>query len=284
MRSTEKIAELRRFAHLKALDPERAFERRLEAPRRLLGLAEARISRGADKLEARRQYVVALCAAFEVFWRDFFRRCIDDAEITPMHVQHLTKPSAGIADVAFLLNKRVSLGEFVSCCYTFQSCETVDRAFSEVFKIGAFAEIAKEKLRFVEKGGVREGVVHGSQIVALASLIDRCFEVRHETVHNMGVGFRPSLQQVRDFEAAMQLFNAVASRILAKHVLLFISFPHRIASGEKPGELSRFKDRVLTRKIREFLLGKFSTSALGVLKKVSAPHSKGRRHARAKMA
>ena len=173
---------------------------------------------GGVKCEARRLYLVVLCAAFEIFWRDFLKLCIDEFRPNEEQLSHLTKQSFTIAEMAEIASKRVSFGELISYGYRFQSTEAVNRAFSEVFSFDAFGGLGRATFGLFEpmsrkRKPVREMFrrpMHGSSILKLCPKIDACFKIRHETVHNLGTIHRVSRRQVLDFEGAISTFNHVA--------------------------------------------------------------------------
>jgi len=194
LNTLEKIAEIRRSEHLKASMPEDAFFSRLRWPKQLLDLAEKSSIPNAAKFEARRQYLVALCAAFEIYWRDFLRMCVDETRLGEKHLSHLSKQAFTIAEIATIVGRKVTFGELLSYSYRFQSTATVNRAFSEIFSFDAFARLGKERYAVFEvlrkrrkKGRVpMRATLLGTDVLRICPKIDACFKIRHETVHNLG--------------------------------------------------------------------------------------------------
>ena len=77
MKTLDRALSLRRSTRLRSVEPSRVFESRLLEPRRLLSLAEKDAHLRSTRFEARRQFLVALTAAMELFWRALARTSID---------------------------------------------------------------------------------------------------------------------------------------------------------------------------------------------------------------
>ena len=228
MKTLEKVAEIRRSIHLKPPIPEDAFVARMRRARALCDFVEESQLPSGVKCEARRLYLVVLCAAFEIFWRDFLKLCIDEFRPNEQQLSHLTKQSFTIAEMAEIASKRVSFGELISYGYRFQSTDAVNRAFSEVFSFDAFGSLSRATFGFFElmtrkrkpvSKMARSGM-HGSAILKLCPKIDSCFKIRHETVHNLGTIHHVSRRQVQEFEGAISTFNRVAGMHFGWTILL----------------------------------------------------------------
>jgi len=224
--------------------PENAFLGRLRWPKKLLELAERSSIPGAAKFEARRQYLVALCAAFEIYWRDFLRMCVDESKLGEKQLSHLTKQSFTIAEIATIVGRKITFGELLSYSYRFQSTAIVNRAFSEVFAFDAFGLLGRkqygvfEVVRKNRKKG-REpfrAPLRGKDALKMCPTIDACFKIRHEAVHNLGSLNRVSAKKVRDFEHAMWFFNRIAGMAFGLEILITKGIPNAfMADGLRLG-------------------------------------------------
>jgi len=116
LRAVDKALILRESAYLKSKQPEKSFQNRLKNPRKILELVEHSSASNSVKLEGRRCYLVSLCAAFEIYWRDFFREMIDEHRIAIEKANHLNKVTFSYSDIREIVGKRLTLGELVATC------------------------------------------------------------------------------------------------------------------------------------------------------------------------
>lgn len=216
MKTVEKALEQRKAAVLKSKNPDRAFQNRIKGPKRLLELAENSSEPPRVKLEARRLYIVALCSAFEIYWRDLIRQVVDGYSLTPPSGRTFGKPSISLSDLTQVIGKKLTMGELISCSYTFLSVSTVNKAISDLFGIDAFSEFNKFKFVLQEvprknrksnKPLLRE-VITGNIALKEIGFIEECFAIRHETVHHTGIRCRPSRMSLFKYDHAIWLFNA----------------------------------------------------------------------------
>jgi hypothetical protein len=173
--------------------------------------------------EARRQYAVSLCAAYEIYWRDFVKQTIDAQRFGSIEIRRLRNHKFTFPDLQQILGKRITLGEIVACSYTFQGTEVVNQVCQDVFRLDLFArmgnvrfkiEIVKPKTEAEKKPNYLKGV----DVLKFRQAVDRCFAVRHETVHNTGTRFRLSPRDLYGIEGNMVSFNFFSSIILEKEI------------------------------------------------------------------
>lgn len=262
MKPTAKITELRRFKRLVSRDPTSGFLRRICWPRELLALSERHAGSHALKYEARRMYLVSLCAAFEIFWRDFMKVCVDEARLSYQDLQHMSKPVIGISDVALMIDQKATMGELVSCSYTFQGCDVIDKAFSEIFRFKPYQLIEKTKLNLLDPKSGKRIELTGEDILNERNIIDRCFQIRHETVHNVGSGFRPSLASIAEGKRAMIAFNSLCSHLIGNEISINFLMPNEFKRGRLPEQFSELRNQILIRNLRTWFTGKFRIAHL----------------------
>ena len=176
--------------------------------------------RSAVKLEARRLYLVCLCAAFETYWRDFFRLTVDRYHIAVDGNNYLNRATFSYSDVRSIVGRKLTLGELVSATFTFQSTSTVNQAASEILGIDAFKRFAKAQFMLQEvpptnpsknNRSLMENTFTGLVALRRRSIIDKCFSIRHETVHHTGNRYRPSQAKVLEMDGAVFMFNTFFS-------------------------------------------------------------------------
>lgn len=221
-RLIQRALELRDAAPLRERRPQHIFTKRLERPRAILTLVEKHAESDEIRYEARRQYVVALATAFEVYWREFFRFSLDRYRPTESQVAHLTKVSVTLADVGAILGRKLTFGELISCAYSFRGVEALNAGASAVLQLDAFASFREQDFKLdviptkKEKKRPPTSFVHSGTKVLDAGLpkIRKCFEVRNEVVHNIGTKYQLSRHDLFEIEAQINTFNIFFSLFL----------------------------------------------------------------------
>jgi hypothetical protein len=227
LRIVDRALEWRIAGNSRSTDRSRAYQLRLAAPRTILKHIEATDLNPREKLEARRQFLVCACAAFESYWRDTIRWIIDSLGASESLTRALNKQSFTFADLQDVLGHRLKLSELAACSYTFQHPEAVNRALSDCLSLDVFAEFAKTKFLIKEvprknrssRHKLREQVVSGD-VMGLRRIpeIERCFRIRHEVVHHTGMRYRPSLNEVYHLESSLWIFNDLVGMFVAERV------------------------------------------------------------------
>ena len=223
MKSVERALEIRKGSAWKSRDPYLAFQHRLSGPRRLLALAEGSPQKPRVKLEARRLFAVALCAAFESYWRDSVRVLVDYGGLGETPLRSLGKATFTLLDLQEVLGRKLTLGELAACSYTFQSPDVANQALSDVLGFDAFSEFKSTRFQVrqqLRRSGDRRRTraltgITGAAILRAVPIIEQCFEVRHDTVHHVGTTFRLRREDVFRFEHAMWLFNSCMALFLS---------------------------------------------------------------------
>jgi hypothetical protein len=207
MKPIEKALLLRKSARLRSKEPMRLFINRLREPERILKLVERQHVSSATRLEARRQFLVSVCAAFEGYWRAFVRVNVDAHRIPASALEHLKKISFTLADIHNVVGRRLTMGELVSCSFAFQGPDAVNASLSEILQTKVFTEFAKARFTIREvpqarrpkKRPLLRSELTGEQMLkSTRDDLERCFEVRHDTVHNTG-----ALHRVTEMDALM---------------------------------------------------------------------------------
>ena len=207
--------EVRLGGSRKSKDPSQAYLHRLKAPRQILDLIESRRLPSRVRLEARRLFLVCVCAAFESFWRDAIRMVVKSLGVSEAMRRSLAKQSFSLAELGDVFGRKLTIPELVACSYTFQNPDAVNRALSDSLSIDAFAEFKKATFELVEvprknrKPGkpLARTKVTGEFALRRLRLIERCFSIRHETVHHVGHVYQPSVRAVMLMENAVWTFN-----------------------------------------------------------------------------
>ena len=217
MNTLERALALRKSAHLRSKEPMRVFLNRLREPRRILGLVERSRIHPATKLEARRLFLVSVSAAFEAYWREFVRINVDKHQVPVSTISHLKRASFSLGDVQRIIGKKLTLGELIASSYSFQGTDAVNAALSEILQVKLLTEFGEAEFTIREvprknrskKRPLASALIRGRQILkGTCPAIERCFVIRHETVHNTGTIFRVHDRETRLMENAAWQFNA----------------------------------------------------------------------------
>lgn len=216
MKTLDKVLLLRQYGRLRSKEPMRQYRNRLYAPERILALAERHATGEPTKREARRQYVVCVCAAFETYWREFVRVTIDRHRMPPTTFAHLKRMSFTLADVHCILGRKVTVGELMSCSFVFQGTQAVNAALSEILQLDLFGEFAKARFAITEvpdkthdkRKPMAKAELFGRDILrSTCPDIERCFTVRHDTVHGSGALHRLPVDTPRLLANSVWQFN-----------------------------------------------------------------------------
>jgi len=223
----EKALKLRKSLPLKSKDPFWAFHSRLQRSAVVMRIVEQHSKSNTALYEARRQYVVALCAAFEIYWRDFIKVTLDRYHPREGQLKNLRTYKFSFWELQQILGHRLTLGELVSAAFTFQGTAVVNTVAHDIFNFDLFGILAAKRFKitvdFLEpRNSASEQTlshtIEGTQVLKSRIFIERCFTIRHETVHDTGVRFRPSKTTVGRMAAAMNLFNLIASLVFEQEV------------------------------------------------------------------
>lgn len=216
MKSVDKAVALRKSLPLKAKEPFWAFQGHLRRPRTILATVEKKDVPSAVLFEARRWYIVALCAAYEVHWRQFIRRTLDANPLKRTDLRNLRKHKFSFEDLHSILGNQLTVGELVAAAYVFQGTDVLNQVARDVFDLDLFGGFAKKKFRITVEiseypktppKSRTSTVLTGKKVLGRRPLIDGAFAIRHETVHDTGTRFRPNLKKVTDIESSMLMFN-----------------------------------------------------------------------------
>ena len=222
----DRALELRVTGKRRSPDPSRAYQNRLEAPRQVLETIETSSLPARVKLEARRLFVVCICAAFESFWRDVVRSMVAELGVSVTLRRNLRKQTFSLGDLGDILGRELTLAELVSCSYTFQHPEIVNRSMSDILSIDVFCEFKQSHFALVEvprknrkpETPLARVELTGEFALKRIPLIERCFTIRHETVHHVGHVYRPTYRNVLEMENAVWIFNEFLSMFVGGRV------------------------------------------------------------------
>lgn len=207
-----RIASLRKNILLSASDPFAAFNNRLHSPLTILALVEKSQITETAKYEARRQYIVSLATAFEIFWRDVARDLLDSPLTCRNNLKKVKDIKFSINEILHINKNKISVGEIISAVYVFNSIEIVNSIVSDILGFDLFLNFSKCKFNLLFKTTEKETSLFkgsGESVLSSSGLsVGKCFEIRHDTVHNTGLAFKMSPEDVIGIHTGMYLFNS----------------------------------------------------------------------------
>jgi len=226
MKILDKALELRNIYNYKTREPMKTFSKRVSLAQQVLFLVE-KYGTPVQKQEGRRLFMVAVAAGFELYWRDLIRTLIDSKNITIQSLPNISNIHFSLTDIGQIIGKKLTLGELVSCSYTFQNTEVVNISLSSILKIDAFKEFSNKKYRLVEvvKKSVTKKhrppvniIIRGIDILKRIKDINKCFEIRHATVHDTGSMHRISLKRAMKISGSVRMFNMFFEMYVYNHI------------------------------------------------------------------
>jgi hypothetical protein len=149
MKTLSKVYEVRLNFALKSDEPDQAYKNRISSARDVWQIVE-KYGPTSSKLEARRLFLVAVAAGFELYWRDLIRSVVDRTKVSLKSAPHLGNIHFTLGDIQEIIGHKVSLGELISCSFSFQSADMVNRALSIVLGIDLFAELKRSSFMVTE--------------------------------------------------------------------------------------------------------------------------------------
>jgi hypothetical protein len=174
----------------------------LSEPKKLLEFIEDKTQRKELIQEARKNYIVALATAFEVFWREFIREAVDSTDIKKAK---LSKRKFSFNEITEILGHKLTLGELVASIENYQGIEPLQEVSQEIFGFDFLGCLSKDEIEVFEND---EPVlkIKGEEILKGKTYIEQGFEMRHQIVHDAGSGLNISKNQVNKIERFMGLF------------------------------------------------------------------------------
>ncbi|MCH8011806.1 MAG: hypothetical protein IIA61_07650 [Candidatus Marinimicrobia bacterium] len=212
LKPIDKALLLRKSKHLRSKEPLQAFGRRMNSPRKILNIIESSNNSNRIKLEARRQYIVSLITAFEIFWREHIRITIDSYQLTEKHLSKIRSHKFSFGDLHAVLGKNLTVGELLTSAYSFQSRMGIERLINDLFDVNLYSELRSGKLKvvitLVDDPELKENVVKMDFLLNGAiPALDKCVAIRNSTVHDTGTIYRPSENSLRQYESWIGMYN-----------------------------------------------------------------------------
>lgn len=209
----EKALQIRANWLRKTRRPQTAAAQRLRPALELSYLVDKHLPRNEQaQLEARRNLVIALVASFEIYWRETFRHVIDRERISADRFKKLDRVTFSLAEADTILGKKLSLGELVACCHTFQSAEAVNGLASAILGRDFFREFHGKEFLIApadrKDRHIKPAKLTGAQVfeIHLPNVV-RCMKLRHDLVHDWPSRVRISRKEVGEMHGSISTWN-----------------------------------------------------------------------------
>lgn len=176
------------------------FLEKYEDSEKLLDKIYQKISSRGLNQEARKQHIISLVTAFEVYIKETFVRLIDKEKLE--HSNLIKKEwKFNFEEVQFIVEKRISPGELIASHYNFQKLENIEEAFSNLLNLKFLSELKKytfylddEKKDFIK--------LDENYYVKLQKLLD----LRHDFTHDINFKDFIRLNDIRDLSSNLLTF------------------------------------------------------------------------------
>lgn len=165
----------------------------------LLNYAQKAIGNTGKKIksEARRQYIISLVTAFEVFVGDTVIELIDKGNVkVNKSILESIKKRYDILEIENILKNKITIGELVSDQVNFQNIDITFSFLSKLFDTNFYDLLYKNKFTYksVNKVVVTVVIRKGSH-----NKLARLINMRHAFVHDMTFNNTPSYSEVIDY-------------------------------------------------------------------------------------
>ena len=185
--------------HQKSLD---RFSASMKTADALLQFVETNTEDTGLLQSARSNHIVSLATAFEIHWREFIRESVDKIGVPKSSMKNYR---FSFNDLATILGHRLTIGELIASAYTFQGIEPLQTVAREVFDFDFLSVFSKANIE-VHLENIEPWKVNGLSILKDKESIDKCFEMRHQIVHDLRVDLVINPKTIEDTEHTMAMF------------------------------------------------------------------------------
>lgn len=145
------------------------------------------------KSESRRQFIITLVSAFEVYMCDLMLELINKKKIEPEKLNSLPKREFSIQEVAYLLKNRIPSSEIICSVINFQNLEFLidkERNFlTEIFRIDFINYLKTHRFSYLDKGNKRV-IIDFQRDFDIK--LKKIFQDRHKFVHDFSFKDTPT--------------------------------------------------------------------------------------------
>lgn len=148
------------------------------------------------KSEARKQFIVSLVTAFEVYLTDVVLELIDTQKTEKSRLLKLVTKKYTLTDIDNILSQEITIGELICEERNFQNMESTFSFLDEVFEEDFKRSLEKNKFQYQSKD---KKIYSISMRRGFFRRLKLCLKLRHSFVHDVSFSKTPSFQDVGNY-------------------------------------------------------------------------------------
>ena len=205
----KKILRERDFSSQRSEEALNNFIRKVTESVQLVVFVENKSKKNIVKLNGRKNYVINLVTAAEIYFRDLIKM-LPDARLVRKNSSGLSKlldDQITIWDAYQLLRTRrskssIKVGEILAIMHLFESLAIIDSTFSTLLGCSFLREVEnhRRKLNKTDAAYFEVNVLHlAENLPEWRSQVGKLFDKRHEFVHQVNFNDQLSYDDIRKF-------------------------------------------------------------------------------------
>ena len=144
------------------------------------------------KEEGRRQYIISMITALEVFLKDRFIELINIRKLSYENVAKETKKFT-MMEVSYILEQKLSVGEIIAEYFNFQNLDSINRAFGQILNLNFFEELKRFEWKSKDEGTLKINE-------DFYKVLYKWINLRHNLVHDINFDEYISIDSISDFD------------------------------------------------------------------------------------
>lgn len=156
------------------------------------------------KSESRRQFIITLVTAFEVYISDLTTELIDKKKIEIERLNSLPKHDFSLKEVVYLIKNNAAASEVVCSAANFQNPDFLNKFLTDVFKVDFINYLKTHRFAYSNKNGERV-VINFEKDFDLK--LKTIFEDRHNFVHDISFKNTPTYRYLNSSRMLMIDFS-----------------------------------------------------------------------------
>lgn len=219
--NTEKITLQRSLRNTRSLSPINNFFGQLELIENLYFEIEKNIESHKLIQQARRQLVISLVSALEVYFKDLLMQSYDSGVFENSYLVKVMNRRFLLSDIKNIIDNKFTVGEILASIFTFNNLKSVNKVFSGLIGMNFFKEL--NDFEFELKSPVSDdgGTAHFTEKTTLLtedrriySTLKELYSLRPFITHDQPEKSSISEFQVHYFLSAVGLFTVVVDDYL----------------------------------------------------------------------
>ncbi len=156
--------------------------------------------------ESRRQYLVSMITAMEVYFKDTFILLIEKYKLDFRNVAKQTK-NFTLEEIEYIINNKCSMGEIIAEYFNFQNLDNINKAFSELLSINFFNKIKHYKKYYTNGDFIQ---VYPN----FYPLLKEWIELRHNFIHDINFNSKLTEDDMHKLDSHIIVFIDVIESYL----------------------------------------------------------------------